>query len=405
MLSFDDVEQARGRIGQQITPSPLTWSPKLSAMMGSRLYLKCENLQMTGSFKERGALNRLLTLSDEQRARGVIASSAGNHAQGLAYNCQRLGVPATIVMPTGTPLTKESRTRGFGARVILHGNNYDEAYAHALELSQRDDLTFVHPFNDLAIMAGQGTIGLEILEQNPYIEVVVVPIGGGGLISGIAVALKETNPRIKVIGVEAEAVPSMQASVAAGRVVEPPTRRTIADGIAVRRVGELTLAVTRRYVDDIVTVTEEEISNAILLLLESEKTVVEGSGATTLAAIRAGRVPQADGRRTALILSGGNIDVNVISRIIERGLAKDGRIMAVRVVLDDAPGSLARLTAILAEARANVIEIHHNRTFARISKAVVDLTLETRGFDHIADLEQRLSAEGYGVEPRKMTAA
>ena len=404
-LHFCDIEQARERIGKQISRTPLSYSAKLSERFDLQLHLKLENLQMTGSFKERGALNKLSLLSKAERARGVVASSAGNHAQGLAYHCGKQGIRSTIVMPKGTALTKEMQTRKFGAEVMLEGNNYDEAYAFALNLCQEQKRTFVHPFDDLDVMAGQGTIGLEILEQNPYIEVVIAPIGGGGLISGLAVALKETNPKIKVIGVQSEAVPAMKLSVEHGRVFIPPPGHSIADGITVRRVGEKTLDIVRQYVDDIVTVTDEEISNAILMLLEDEKTVVEGAAATTLAAVRAGKVPMAKNRRTALILSGGNIDVNVVSRIIERGLAKDGRIMAARVMLDDSPGALSRLTTILAEARANVIELHHNRTFARLSMAVIDLTLETRGFDHILDIQHRLTQAGYGVETKKTTSA
>lgn len=395
ILTFDAVEEARRRIASEIYTTPLPRARKLSAVTGSDVFLKLENLQHTGSFKERGALNKLLTLSHAERSRGVVAASAGNHAQGLAYHAQRQGVKATIVMPCGTPLIKVSRTQSFGAEVVLHGDSYDEAYQHALTLQEERDLTFVHPFNDLAVMAGQGTLGLELLEQNPYLEMVVLPVGGGGLISGVAVALKETNPRIKVVGVETSVIPAMQNALYRGELVTTPTARTIADGIAVQRVGSYTLNTVRRYVDEIVTVDEEDVANAILLLLEQEKTVAEGAAAVTLAALRAGNIPSARGRRVALVISGGNIDVNVISRIIERGLVRDGRLMSASLTLDDAPGALARLTGLLAQMSVNIIEIHHNRAVARLGETGLQMTLETRGFEHIDRIRRRLIDEGY----------
>ena len=319
MIGIREIEEARARIDEHVVTTPCAKSEWFSKLTGSKTYFKLENLQMTGSFKERGALNKILTLTAAEREHGVIAASAGNHAQGVAYHAGRLGIPATIVMPERTPLIKVQNTRSFGAKTVLSGGNFDEAYAESRRLQKEKNLTFVHPFDDEMVIAGQGTIGLELLEQNPYLEVVIVPIGGGGLISGIAAAIKEVNPRIRVIGVQAEVLPSMKASVAAGELVTVPPGRTIADGIAVKRPGELTLAYVREFVDDIVTVSEEEIANAILLLLEREKTVAEGAGAAAVAALINGRVPAALGRKTAMIVSGGNIDVNTIARVIEKG--------------------------------------------------------------------------------------
>ncbi|RYE92372.1 MAG: threonine ammonia-lyase, partial [Myxococcales bacterium] len=385
MISFDDIEAARQRIGDRIFVSPCAYSETLSRLTRARVYLKLENLQMTGSFKERGAANKVLSLTAEERARGVIAASAGNHAQGVAYSAQRLGVDATIVMPETTPLIKVQNTRALGARVVLHGVSYDDAADEALRIAEIEHRVLIHPFNDPLVMAGQGTIGLELLEQNPYLEAVVVPIGGGGLAAGVAVALKETNPRIKVYGVQTAALPSMQRAVAAGSPVALPPARTLADGIAVKRAGDLTLAVIQRYVDAIVTVDEEELSEAILILLEREKTVAEGAGAAPLAALLHQKLP-VEGKRTALIISGGNIDVNFMSRIIERGLVKRGRLMRLRTLLPDVAGSLAGLLSILARSKANVVEIDHDRAFGGdLGQSAVDLVLETRGFEHVQE--------------------
>lgn len=400
MLTFADIEAARRRIRDAVYLTPFAYTETLSKLCGCKVHLKLENLQMTGSFKERGALNKILGLPPEARTRGVVTASAGNHAQGVAYHCQRLGIRATIVMPKGTPLIKVSRTRGFGAEVVLHGASYDDACAEALRLSRDEGMEMVHPFDDPDVMAGQGTIGLELLEQNPYLDMVVTSIGGGGLVAGVAVALKETNPKIKVIGVEAAAIPAMRQSRDAGAVVTLPAARTIADGIAVRTVGERTFPLVQRYVDDIVTVDEEEIANAILLLLEGEKTVAEGAGAAPLAALVHGKVPSAAGKRVGLIVSGGNIDVNVVSRIIERGLVKSGRLMRVFVRITDQIGALAELTARIAEAGAGILQIHHNRAFSEgpVGAATVELVLETKGFGHIDEVSTALRAAGYAIE-------
>jgi threonine dehydratase len=397
-VTFSDIEQARRRIRDAIYLSPLAHSVTLSRMAGCQVFLKFENLQMTGSFKERGALCKLLSLSPEERARGVVTASAGNHAQAVAYHAQRLGLSATVVMPIGTPLIKVSSTHSYGARTVLHGGSYDEAYLRATEIEREEGLTFVHPFDDPLVIAGQGTIALELLEQNPYLEVVVAPVGGGGLISGLGVALKETNPRIRVIGVQTARVPGMKRACDAGKIEVQPPAKTIADGIAVRRVGSSTFPLVQRYVDEIVTVDEEEIASAILVCLEREKTVVEGAGAAPLAAVLQRRFDARD-KRVAVVLSGGNIDVNVVSRIIERGLVKDGRLVRLQVHVEDRPGALSRLTTFLAERQVNVLQISHDRAFSRAAfgDVEIELTLEMRGFDHIEEIRSALTAKGFLV--------
>lgn len=399
MVSTHDILQARERIGKLVSKTPCSRSTTFSRITGAEVFLKFENLQMTGSFKERGAANTLLGLSSDQRARGAITASAGNHAQGVAYHAGRLGIPATIVMPQHTPLIKVSRTRNFGANVVLAGSNFDEAYAEARRIQEEERQVFVHPFDDPAVIAGQGTVGLEILEQVPDVEAAIVPIGGGGLIAGVAVALKEANPRTRVIGVQCEAFASMKASLAAGSTVTIDGGRTIADGIAVKRPGELTLRHVERFVDELVTVNEEEIANAILALLEKEKTVAEGAGAAALAALLHGHVADLEGKKTVVILSGGNIDVTLLSRIIERGLVKEGRLVRMVVTVEDRPGGLAALARVVAESGANVIEIHHDRAFgmAAMGETDVELTLETRGHDHIDLLRDRLARAGYRI--------
>jgi threonine dehydratase len=398
-MQIADIEAARTRIRDSIFLSPCAYSETFSRLTGSKVSFKLENLQMTGSFKERGALNKLLLLTPEERACGVIAASAGNHAQGVSYHATRQGVRAQIVMPLTTPLNKVSSTRGYGAEIHLHGMNYDEALAEAQRRCAEGRLTFLHPFDDEAVIAGQGTIGLELIEQNPYLEAVVVPIGGGGLIAGIACAMKETNPRVKVIGVQSARLPSMRDSVRAGHPLTVPAATTIADGIAVRRPGELTMPQVMKYVDDIVTVDEEEIANAILLLLEREKTVAEGAGAAALAALVQRKI-ELPGKKVAVVVAGGNIDATFLSRIIERGLVKDGRLVRFRLRIPDHAGALARLTAVLAGQRANIIEITHDRAYygVNLGDSMVEVTLETRGPEHISDLVAAMEAAGYRSE-------
>ncbi len=398
-VTLASIEAARERIGDAIHLSPCQLSHHLSERIGLPIYLKLENLQRTGSFKERGALNKLLTLTAEERNRGVIAASAGNHAQGVAFHATKLGIRSQIVMPQATPLVKVVSTRGFGAEVILHGANYDEACEEALARCTQQGLTFIHPFDDPVVIAGQGTIGLELLEQVPDLEAVVVPIGGGGLISGMACALKERNPKIRVIGVEPEKLPSMLRAREAGIPITIAPQATIADGIAVRRAGDVTLPLVSRYVDEIVTVDDEEIASAILMLLEQEKTLAEGAGAAALAALLQAKTNLRH-RKTAVMVCGGNIDVTLLAKIIERGLVKDGRQLRIRVYLLDRPGALLHLTEILARERANIVETIHNRSYYGVSLAetVIDVTLETRGATHITSISHALSEAGFRFE-------
>ena len=395
-VNLAEIHAAMGRIRDSIYLSPCARSEDFSQHTGNSVYLKLDNLQRTGAFKERGALNKLLTLTQVERSHGVIAASAGNHAQGLAYHAGRHGIRAQIVMPLTTPLIKVSATKGYGAEVVLHGANYDEACEEAIRRSGQFGMTFVHPFDDEVVIAGQGTMGLEILQQVSDIEAIVAPIGGGGLIAGVACAVKETNPHVRVIGVQPARLPSMKVAIAEGHPVTLSPAATIADGIAVRRAGEKTLPLVQKYVDDIVTVDEEEIANAVLLLLEREKTLAEGAGAAAFAAL-INHKTSLSGKKVAVLVCGGNIDVSLLSRIMERGLVKDGRLVRLRVHLPDYPGALHRLTGILAQHRANIVETSYDRAYygVNLGDTAIDITMETRGPDHIAELLSALSASGY----------
>ena len=407
-VTLADIEQAAERTRDSIALTPARHSAALSALSGQTIFLKLDNLQRTGAFKERGALNKILSLRPEERSRGVIAASAGNHAQAVAYHAAAHGMRVRIVMPETTPLNKVSKTAGYGAEVLLHGANYDEAYAEAVRLSAETGMCFLHPFDDAAVIAGQGTLGLELLEQVPELEAVVVPIGGGGLIGGVACAVKESRvrerrPGIKVIGVQTERLPSMLRACEGGGPMTLPPAATIADGIAVRRAGALTFPLVQRYVDEIVTVEEEEIAQAILLLLESEKTLAEGAGAVALAAVLQGKTSLAgSGRaqRTAVLVCGGNIDVSLLSMMIERGLVKDGRRTRLRIHLTDRPGALHGMTRILAEARVNIVETSYDRAYygVNLGYTAIDVTLETRGASHIAEIREALTQAGYQQE-------
>jgi threonine dehydratase len=398
-ISLEDVLAARERLRGQVYYSPCARSEMLSKLTGQQVYLKLENLQMTGSFKERGALNRLSLLSKEEAARGVVAASAGNHAQGVAYHATRLGVRSIIVMPLATPLVKVTATKEFGAEVILHGANYDEAYAEATRLCESEGMVFLHPFDDAAVMAGQGTIALEMMEQISGLEAVIVPIGGGGLISGIACAIKETNPKIRVIGVQTARLPSMKSALAAGGPVTIDAGTTIADGIAVRRAGTLTYPMVERYVDEIVTVDEDEIASAILVLLEREKSLAEGAGAVALAALLQGKTSLSSLRNvtTGVLVCGGNIDVTLLARIIERGLVQDGRMILLRIHLLDKPGALSELTKLIAAHRVNIVNTLYNRAYygVNLGDTAIDITMETRGREQVAELLAALTEAGY----------
>ncbi len=396
MITFEDIVAARERIRKTIYLSPCAYSETISQMTGNSVFFKLENLQMTGSFKERGGLNRILTLSQEEKKRGVIAASAGNHGMAVAFHCQRLGIPATIVIPVHAPLIKATSVRRYGARTQMWGDDYDLAFDEAQRISREEGLTFIHGFDDPWVVSGQGTLGLELHEQNPELDAVVVPIGGGGLIGGVALALKELQPSIRIIGVQTEGLPSMKTALSKGRVVQIDPATTIADGIAVRRVGKIPLELTRKYVDEIVTVSEGEIANAVLLLLEIEKTVAEGAAAAPLAAL-VNRKVTFNGKKVALIVSGGNIDVNLVSRIIEKGLIQDGRLTRLSVVIPDRPGYLARLAQRVAEEGANILDISHARGFGEIGvgETEVELTIETTGWEQIHRITEVLGRDGF----------
>jgi threonine dehydratase len=398
MVTLADIQAARSRIGSTIYCSPCPYSETVSRMAAARVFFKLDNLQMTGSFKERGALNKLLSLTPRERQQGVIAASAGNHGLAVAFHAQRLGIRATIVMPRFAPLIKATSARRYGAEVILTGMDFDEALTEARRIQNEQGSLFIPAFNDPAVIAGQGTLGLELLDQVQSFDAVLVPIGGGGLIGGIAVALKESGFRGQVIGVQAERTPGMKAALAAGEPTPIPRASTIADGIAVRRVGDHTLPLVQRYVNQIVTVSEPEIAQAILLLLESEKTVVEGAAATTLAALLHRPLDLA-GKTVVLVLSGGNIDMNVVARVIEKGLVQEGRQVRISLIVPDRPGALARVSTLVADQQANILEIMHSRGFSRaeIGESEITLTLETSGPQHIAEVLATLRTAGYQV--------
>jgi len=399
MVTFTKIKEAVARIRDSIFLSPCVRSEMFSKLTGNSIFFKLENLQMTGSYKERGALNRILLLTDDERRRGVIAASAGNHAQAVAYHATKHGIAAEICMPLTTPMVKVSATREFGAEVILAGTNYDETCQEALRRCQEKKMTFIHPFDDEAVIAGQGTLGVEVLEQNPDLDVLVIPVGGGGLIGGVACAVKESRPKVSVIGVQTSKLPSMKVALEAHHPVLLPAKATIADGIAVRCAGELTYPLVEKYVDDIVTVDDEEVANAIQKLLEKEKTLAEGAGAVATAAILQHKItPQ--GKNVGVFITGGNMDVSLLSRIIERGLVKDGRIVRLRIHLPDHPGALEKLAHVIAKERANIIETNYDRAYfgVLLGDAVIDITTETRGPSHIAELMAALETAGYPHE-------
>ena len=396
MIDFSDIEAAAARIAGQVSQTPCLPSETLSEITGAQVFLKFENLQFTASFKERGALNRLLQLEPTQRERGVIAVSAGNHAQGVARHARLLGIPATIVMPRFTPGVKVARTRAFGAEVVLHGERFDDAREHGLRLAAERGLTMIDPFDDNAIIAGQGTIGIEMLGEHPELDELVVPIGGGGLIAGIATAARHLKPGIRVTGVQTERFALVYDALKGGR--HEVGASSIAEGIAVNRLGELTLPIIRDKVDDVLLVDEGDIEQAILLLLEVEKTVVEGAGAAGLAALL--RHPaRFRGRRVGLVLCGGNIDPLLLASIIERGMARSGRLARFYVDIRDVPGALSQVTALLADAQANVEQIRHERAFGSIGaqRVEVEIVAQMRGPEHVREMLERFAAAGFSA--------
>ncbi len=401
MPTLADIRAALPNLGPTVGKTPCRLSHALTRRGPQNVHLKFENLHPTGSFKERGAANKLARLSEADRACGVITASAGNHAQAVAYHATRLGIRSTVVMPEATPLIKVSNTRRHGANVVLHGATFDDAVEEALRRREDEGSILVHAFNDEEIVAGQGTLGLELVEQfGDELAAVVVPIGGGGLMSGIAIAVKEQLPHVRMIGVEAAAAPSAKASLDAGEIRKIQTSETISDGIAIKRIGDVTFPYLQRYVDEIAVVDDEEVAAAILLLLEGEKSLVEGAGAAGVAAILHEKVDLPPDGVTVAVLCGGNIDVNILSRIIDRGLVEDGRLARLEVTGRDRPGLLAGLTAVVAKLGANVLESTHHRAFADISvgEVAVHLTLETRGREHVEEIVAALERKDMEVE-------
>ncbi len=402
-VSLPDIEDARRRIRDRVFRTPLVKSIKLGELCGCELYFKLENLQITGSFKDRGVANKLATLPADALKGGTAAASAGNHAQAVSYHCGKLGVASTIVMPEGTPLIKVLSTQRYGAEVILHGQTYDDACDRALDVARERKLTFIPPYDDRQVIAGQGTIGLEIMEDLPEgVHTLVCCCGGGGLIGGIATAFKALSPRTRIVGVQAQAVPGMIAALEKGTITRLPPAASLADGIAVRQVGELTFELAQTYVDEWTAVGEELIANAVLLMMENEKIVAEGAGAVGLAALANRQIDGIEGKTVVCIVSGGNIDVNIIDRIIMRGLAIDGRIFNFKVRLPDKPGQLAGLLDVIRSLKANILEIDHHREFnyAPFGQVEIDVTLETRGHEQIGEIEQALGERGYHVTAR-----
>ncbi len=397
MITLEIIKQAKERIGSVIYDTPFSYAPFLSVISESEVYLKKENLQATGAFKLRGAFNRIASLNDEEKACGVVAASAGNHAQGVAYSASHFGIKAVIVMPESTPLTKVDGVRYYGAEVILHGSSYDDAYAFAKSYEAEHNMVFVHPFEDDEVIAGQGTIALDILECADDLDAVIVPVGGGGLISGIALAIKEINPAIKVIGVSASGAPALKNSYDLKKVIDTTSVRTIADGIAVRDTSPKTLKYILKNVDEFISVDDEEIASAILFLLEKQKLVVEGAGAVGVAALMHNKLEHLKGKKVAVVLSGGNVDVTLLSVIIEKGMIKSHRKMKLVVTLIDKPGSLMQLTEILRDLSANIVHIAYDRTSTDLDygDANVTIHLETKGKEHQNEIRSVLQTHGY----------
>ena len=399
-VSYADIEMAAARLEGHVLDTPCVESKTLGQIVGCRVFLKFENLQFTASFKERGALNKLATMLESgMPIKGVIAASAGNHAQGVAHHAQRLGLRAVIVMPVNTPTVKVERTRGFGAEVVLFGETFDEAREHALALAAAQGLSFVHPFDDEAVIAGQGTIGAEMLRAQPELDTLVIAVGGGGLISGIATAVRQLKPSVQVIGVQTSRFPAMVNAIKG--TAHPQGASTIAEGIAVGQPGRITRELIRERVDDLVLVDEGDIEQAVLMLLEIEKTVVEGAGAAGLAALLKDPARFA-GKQVGLVLCGGNIDPLMLSALIERGMVRAGRLARIRVNARDTPGVLARITAVVAEAGANIDEVHHQRAFSSLSaqNVEVELVLQTRNAAHVQSVVQRLAEAGLDAQTR-----
>jgi threonine dehydratase len=405
-VRLEDIEAAARTIAGKVTPTPSLPAPSLSKTLGADIVLKLENLQLTGSFKTRGALVKLASLTPAEARRGVVAMSAGNHAQGVAYHARALGIRATIVMPETTPFTKVEHTEELGARVILEGKTLAQCRAVADGLARRERLVFIHPYDDPAIIAGQGTIGLEMLADDPDLDAIVVPVGGGGLIAGIATAAKALNPKIRIVGVQTTAYPAMALAMTRGGTRAPADgRTTLADGIAVKAPGKLTRAIARRLVDEVRQVDEADIEAAIQMLVNDEKLVVEGAGAVPLAALMAHRLPKRC-RRIGLVISGGNIDSRLLANVLMRGLAREGRIARLRIELSDAPGTLAQVSRLIGEADGNIIEIVHHRLFSDVPARMteIDVMVETQDAEHLRAMLKVLNKAGYNARRLRGTA-
>lgn len=397
-VTLDDIRAAAERIKGAVARTPSHWSRTLSAIAGCDIHLKFENLHFTSSFKERGALNKLLSLTTEERKRGVAAMSAGNHAQGVAYHAGRLGIPATIVMPEGTPYNKVKHTKNFGARVVLHGVTLEQAFERAQKIATEEQLAFIHPYEDAKVVAGQGTVALELLDAAPELDAIVAPIGGGGLISGIALGAKALKPEIEIFGAEAEVCPSMYDVLKDAAL--PCSVQTIAEGIAVKKAGDLARRVLAAHAKDVLLVREDQIEAAIVTLLEVEKTVVEGAGATALAAVLANPAIFR-GRKIGVILSGGNIEMRMLSNVILRELSREGRILSLVVKIEDRPGLLARIATIVSETGGNILEVSHNRMLTDMSAKSADLglTIEARDAGHAKEIRTALKNAGFVLRP------
>lgn len=396
MVTLDKVYHAAFVLKQVARKTDMIHAPKLSN--GFNMYLKTENLQLTGSFKLRGAYYKISQLSEEQRKAGIIACSAGNHAQGVALAASRMGIKAVVCMPDGAPISKVEATKALGAEVCLVKGAYDDAYAHACRLQQETGMTFIHPFDDDEVIAGQGTIGLEILEQLADVDAVICPIGGGGLISGVAFAIKALNPKVKVYGIQASNAPSMAESVKAGEAITLTSVHTFADGIAVKHPGDTTFAMVNQYVDQVVTVSEDEIAAAILALMEKQKLVAEGAGAVSVAAAMFGKLP-IEGKNVCCLISGGNIDVNILSRVITRGLVTAGRNAMLTIALEDKPGQLLGVSQIISDCGANVVSVQHERSDAQmpVASCFLKIGMETRDFEQIALIREKLTEAGFNI--------
>ncbi len=395
-ISAAEIRKAAGVIASRVIRTPLVYSPTFSRLAGFEVYLKLENLQATGSFKIRGATYKILKELDRIGNKGVVAASAGNHAQGVALAASRAGLPSTIVMPEWASISKQEATRGYGGEVVLEGQSLDDAIKRALELAKVGK-TFIHPFDDPAIIAGQGSIGLEIMEQLPDADLIAVPVGGGGLVSGISVAAKSIKPGIRIIGVQAGACPSALKAVEAGKRITVEAFRSIADGITVKQIGGLPFDIISKEVDQIVLVDEDRIAEAVIMLLERKKILAEGAGAVCAAAVLSGAVKSPPDSKAVLVISGGNIDISLLDRVIRKGMSRNGRIMRFSVRLDDIPGALRKLLGVIADAKANVLQIYHNRGGADLSihQTLVELEIETRNFEHISQIEATLDHAGY----------